>query len=108
MPDLPFRQAMTATRGGIGVEASVTARGAILERSGAEQPYAVSRPISVQEVAIDAPGPTEVLLRIEAAGVCHSDLSWSTVLDLGHCRCFSGTRRPAASWSQSVRMRRRT
>lgn len=54
---------------------SRTIRGAILERTGAERPYAGSRPLRVAELELDPPGPGEVLVRIEAAGVCHSDLS---------------------------------
>lgn len=50
-------------------------RGAILERSGDARPYADSRPLTVGELKLDAPGPGEVLVRIEAAGICHSDLS---------------------------------
>lgn len=50
-------------------------RGAVLERIGAPRPYAESRPISVVELDLAPPGPGELLVRIEAAGVCHSDLS---------------------------------
>lgn len=50
-------------------------RGAVLERIGAPRPYAESRPISVSDVDLAPPGPAELLVRIEAAGVCHSDLS---------------------------------
>lgn len=50
-------------------------RGAVLERIGAPRPYAQSRPISVTELNLAGPGAGEVLVRIEAAGVCHSDLS---------------------------------
>lgn len=50
-------------------------RGAVLERIGSPRPYAESRPISVVDLDLDGPGPGEVLVRIEAAGVCHSDLS---------------------------------
>ncbi|HEY9291144.1 MAG TPA: alcohol dehydrogenase catalytic domain-containing protein [Microlunatus sp.] len=49
--------------------------GAVLERIGAERPYTVARPITVAELDLDPPGPNEVLIRIEAAGLCHSDLS---------------------------------
>ncbi|WP_194409248.1 alcohol dehydrogenase catalytic domain-containing protein [Microbacterium cremeum] len=49
--------------------------GAVLERSGAEAPFARSRPFTVAELELDAPGPGELLVRVEAAGVCHSDLS---------------------------------
>ena len=50
-------------------------RAAVLERVGATQPYATSRPLSIEDVQLDDPGPGELLVRIEAAGVCHSDLS---------------------------------
>jgi alcohol dehydrogenase len=50
-------------------------RGAVLERIGSPRPYAESRPISVTELDLDGPGAGEVMVRIEAAGVCHSDLS---------------------------------
>lgn len=49
--------------------------GAVLERSDAPAPYARSRPFTVGELELDPPGPGELLVRIEAAGVCHSDLS---------------------------------
>lgn len=49
--------------------------GAILEQSGRPRPYAQSRPIVVSELDLDPPGPGELLVRIEAAGLCHSDLS---------------------------------
>jgi S-(hydroxymethyl)glutathione dehydrogenase / alcohol dehydrogenase len=34
----------------------------------------VNRPLEVEEVQIDQPGPREVLVRTRATGVCHSDL----------------------------------
>lgn len=49
--------------------------GAVLETCDATRPFGVSRPISVGELELEAPGATELLVRIEAAGVCHSDLS---------------------------------
>ncbi|HTH06030.1 MAG TPA: alcohol dehydrogenase catalytic domain-containing protein, partial [Ilumatobacteraceae bacterium] len=49
--------------------------GAVLEVSGAEPPFAETRPFTVGELELDPPGPGELLVRIEAAGVCHSDLS---------------------------------
>ncbi|GEK22237.1 alcohol dehydrogenase catalytic domain-containing protein [Cellulomonas xylanilytica] len=49
--------------------------GAVLERSGAPAPFARSRPFTIGPLELDGPGPGEVLVRIEAAGVCHSDLS---------------------------------
>ena len=34
----------------------------------------INEPLSIEEVDIDDPGPTEVLVRTSACGVCHSDL----------------------------------
>lgn len=50
-------------------------RGAVLRSAGADRPYANTRPLRIEELRLSAPGPNEVLVRIEAAGVCHSDLS---------------------------------
>lgn len=50
-------------------------RAAVLEEMGRSLPYAASRPLTVEEVELDPPGPGEVLVRIVAAGLCHSDLS---------------------------------
>lgn len=50
-------------------------RAAVLRASGAPRPYAESRPLAIETVTLDPPGPGEVLVRIEAAGLCHSDLS---------------------------------
>jgi alcohol dehydrogenase len=55
------------------------------------RPYSESRPLSVEEVELDSPGPGEVLVELAAAGLCHSDLSvingtraWPLPLVLGH------------------------
>lgn len=50
-------------------------RGAVLETIGAPRPYAGSRPLAVTDLELDDPGDGELLVRIEAAGLCHSDLS---------------------------------
>jgi alcohol dehydrogenase len=50
-------------------------RAAVLDQSQQPQPYAKTRPISIETVELDAPGPCEVLVKIAAAGLCHSDLS---------------------------------
>lgn len=50
-------------------------RGAVLEASRLSRPYVDSRPITIAELDLDPPGPGEILVRIEAAGLCHSDLS---------------------------------
>lgn len=48
---------------------------AVLDVAGASLPYAESRPLEVDELELDPPGPGEILVRIRAAGLCHSDLS---------------------------------
>jgi len=48
---------------------------AVLKQSGTTRPYADSRPLSVEDLELSAPGPGEVLVRMAAAGLCHSDLS---------------------------------
>lgn len=50
-------------------------RGAVLEQRGITPPYAQARPLRIVELQLDSPRETEVLVRIEAAGICHSDLS---------------------------------
>jgi alcohol dehydrogenase len=50
-------------------------RAAILEDMGRPRPYAVSRPLTIAEIDLAPPGRGEVLVRITAAGLCHSDLS---------------------------------
>lgn len=50
-------------------------KAAVLEAMGTAGPYATSRPLTVQEIELDGPGQGEVLVRISAAGLCHSDLS---------------------------------
>jgi Zn-dependent alcohol dehydrogenase len=40
-------------------------RGVVLSRAGA---------VALEEIEVDAPGPGEVLVRVEATGVCHTDL----------------------------------
>lgn len=50
-------------------------RAAVLNAMGATLPYAKSRPLSIEEVELRDPGPGEILVRMGAAGLCHSDLS---------------------------------
>ena len=50
-------------------------KAAVLRRFDAPQPFAESKPISIEEVTLDPPGPNEVLVKIAGAGLCHSDLS---------------------------------
>ena len=50
-------------------------RAAVLTEMSLPRPYAQSRPLHIVEVELDPPGPREVLVRMRAAGLCHSDLS---------------------------------
>ena len=50
-------------------------KAAILVEQGLSKPYAKSRAVTVDQVELEGPGETEVLVRLVAAGVCHSDLS---------------------------------
>lgn len=50
-------------------------RAAVLETIGAPAPYAQSQPLKIRDLELDPPGHGEVLIRIRAAGLCHSDLS---------------------------------
>ncbi|MGD0474586.1 MAG: zinc-dependent alcohol dehydrogenase family protein [Candidatus Velthaea sp.] len=50
-------------------------RAAVLDRMDAEPPYAASTPLHIQTIDLDPPGRGELLVRIVAAGLCHSDLS---------------------------------
>jgi len=53
----------------------VRVRSAVLREMGAPRPYAHSRPLEIVDVELDPPGPEELLVRVGAAGLCHSDLS---------------------------------
>ncbi len=48
---------------------------AVLDEHGIAAPYAATRPLRLATLDLAAPRPGELLLRIDAAGVCHSDLS---------------------------------
>lgn len=68
--------------------------GAVLEEIGRPRNFAESRPLTVGSVELADPGHGEVLVAIEAAGVCHSDLSVvdgnrrrPTPMLLGHEAC---------------------
>lgn len=50
-------------------------RGAVLSEIGLGRPYAGTRPLAVEELELAGPGPSELLVQMEAAGLCHSDLS---------------------------------
>ena len=69
-------------------------RAAVLRQRALPPPYGDSRPLSIEELELDPPGPGEVLVEMGAAGLCHSDLSviegtrlWPLPIVLGHEAC---------------------
>lgn len=48
---------------------------AVLRTSTAGRPYAESEPLTLEQIPVPAPRTGEVLVRIERASLCHSDLS---------------------------------
>jgi len=50
-------------------------RAAVLHALDKIAPFADSRPLAIEEIELDPPGPGEVLVKMTAAGLCHSDLS---------------------------------
>ena len=50
-------------------------RAAVLHEMGKERPYTSSKPLTIETVELKPPQSGEVLVRIKAAGLCHSDLS---------------------------------
>ncbi|GJD62674.1 zinc-dependent alcohol dehydrogenase family protein [Methylobacterium frigidaeris] len=54
---------------------SLRVRAAILHHAPVGRPYAETRPLRIETIELDPPGPDEVLVKIAGAGLCHSDLS---------------------------------
>ncbi|WP_027349702.1 zinc-dependent alcohol dehydrogenase family protein [Halotalea alkalilenta] len=50
-------------------------RAAVLRHEGASRPYTLSQPLVVEELELDPPRRGEILVKVRAAGLCHSDLS---------------------------------
>jgi len=53
----------------------VKTRAAILHAIDTQAPFANSKPLKIEEIELDEPGAGEVLVKVAAAGLCHSDLS---------------------------------
>ncbi len=49
-------------------------KAAILRTTSAQRPFSVSKPFSIEEVELDPPNRGEVLIKVKAVGLCHSDL----------------------------------
>ena len=54
---------------------TIKCRAAVLHAMSEPRPFADSKPVKVEEVELDPPGFDEVLVKVSAAGLCHSDLS---------------------------------
>ena len=50
-------------------------KAAVLHRMTTDRPYSLSNPLRIEEVNLDPPGFREVMVKVKAAGLCHSDLS---------------------------------
>ena len=50
-------------------------RAAVLNAIGNKGPYAQTKPLTIEQVELKPPGYGEILVKIGAAGLCHSDLS---------------------------------
>jgi len=50
-------------------------KAAVLHQMNLERPYGKTNPLKIEEVEIGSPGSREVVVKIKAAGLCHSDLS---------------------------------
>lgn len=50
-------------------------RVALLQEAGLPRPYTDSKPLTIVEAELAPPGPGELLVKMAAAGLCHSDLS---------------------------------
>lgn len=50
-------------------------KAAVLNAIGAKAPFVESKPLTIEEIELAPPGHGEVLVKIGAAGLCHSDLS---------------------------------
>ena len=53
----------------------ITCKGAILREAGLPRPYADSAPLKIETVTLLDPAPTDVVVKVIGAGLCHSDLS---------------------------------
>ena len=50
-------------------------RAAVLHEMGLPSPYSESKPLKIETLELNKPNQNEVLIKIGAAGLCHSDLS---------------------------------
>ncbi|GAA6188643.1 zinc-binding dehydrogenase [Litorivita sp. NS0012-18] len=54
---------------------TLKSKAAVLRATGLPAPYAKSQPLQIEDVFLDPPKPTDVVVKVTGAGLCHSDLS---------------------------------
>lgn len=54
---------------------TIRCKAAVLRKIGAPRPWAVSKPLSIEEIDLAPPRSVELLVKVGGAGLCHSDLS---------------------------------
>lgn len=82
----------------------------VLREVGLPAPYATSNPLTLETVELAEPAADEVLVRVMAAGLCHSDLSVvngdrprPTPMALGHEASVEVVRSEAPEWAPGDR-----
>ena len=65
--------------------------------------HEVNKPLMIEDVSVQKPGPREVLIRTSVAGLCHSDLHFMEGLYRIRCRRCSAMS-PRVSSNRSARM----
>lgn len=58
-----------------GMTNSLQITGAVLSETSLPRPYSESNPLKLRTLTLEAPEADEILVRVTAAGLCHSDLS---------------------------------
>lgn len=53
----------------------INCKAAVLYDMSAKRPYSETKPLKIENIELDPPGFGEVLVKVKAAGLCHSDLS---------------------------------
>src|SRR5699024_9994747 len=69
-PDFERQEALNQTG-----ENFMQIRAAVLNKMALPRPYTESLPLAIESLTLAGPGRGEVLVKMHAAGLCHSDLS---------------------------------
>ena len=54
---------------------TIKCRAAILREIGLPQPYAQTKPLIIEDITLEPPKSTDLVVKVAGAGLCHSDLS---------------------------------